>query len=172
MKKIISLIVAMLMVVSMFGTIAYAAEGEKEFDRGMQSIHFHDTINAGQINWAQSAFILNGEQMRDYIYVQITAPSSPSTHRMSVKPYFRIYSGDSNQSYIKLDITIVGTGTNILSASATNNLIYVYPQSSWFSVSPGQTVTLKLDVSTYYPSQSTGTYRYADFMYFEIYSDW
>ena len=167
--RFVSLIMAICMLFAM--TVVASAEetGSEETASSIRSNpHFHDTTTV-YLSWGTSVFCWQGDVIRDYAYINAVIPANAS--QMCVKAYYRIYSGDSNQSYLRIKVFSPDSSTNPkLNDGCISNTYYrTSPQSSWISVTGGQTVTLKVDASCFYSGDSTGTYRYADFEKFELY---
>lgn len=177
--KIVSIIMAICMI---FGTSVSSYAMENEVVSETSTVYattsertVRSSINYGEIPWAETTDICpGGFLVRNYTDITVKASTKENTNRMVVRPHLRMYSKDPNQATLFITITVIrgnGTPTTILTFGVNNSTQYISPQSAWFNVSPGETVTIRVDASTYYASESIGTYRYADVEAFEVYCD-
>ena len=155
-KKIVALIMTMVIAVGMFSVTAFAD--------GVEEIPYATTYNL-------SGFVFQNTNTSP----TKIASTDLRTHRMIVKVCFSIYEGDSNQTPMRLTVKVKrsnGTYETIGYADAYSRFHYYELQTSWFTVYPGENLQIFFDASTS-PNggTSTGTYRYAQIYWWQIYND-
>lgn len=182
LAKAMCLIMALCMMIgSVAATPAYAMEVDNnaeitDTETTRSSWPIKSRIVYGQVPWAQTVNVLDGGFIL-HNYADVVVTAAPNSSRMVVRLFCNRYLGDTNYSDLRVTITVYRNGVagpKIYDEIYTVNddtLIFIGHQSDWFSVSSGETITLRIDASTANPSQSNGNYRYAQVLQCDVYCD-
>lgn len=186
-KKMLVKAMSFLMAICMvFGGISAISAYAMELDESNNEVievastttrPIKSSIIVDELPWGKDIDALDGGfVVHNYTDITVTASTFESTHRMCFCPSFRVYSKDPNQSAVKLTVTIYRNGhvspsDPVYEFYNYSNGVWGSLQSEWFDVRPGEVITLRVDASTYNPSESTGSYRYAEISEFGLYCD-